>query len=460
MSLASSKPTVVLIVDHPLRDLGGSVLIATELARQGVRTILAPMAFQQEAVFGSAPDLVLVNYIRNNNAEFIQKMFKAGIKVSLLDTEGGFYGDLSKYTKILCQTDGILEKLESIFAWGHKMHDYWVHTIGLNPQQIKLTGVARFDLYHPTWLNKVQFKMTETYYNPSKKALLFNTKVALANPQFQTLEKEKSLYKQLGFSDEEVEQIYSLGTGFINQFTELVRKTAQKFENETIILRPHPHENLQTYSSRLQDLRNVHVNRSQDLLSWLPTTKAIIHRHCTTAIEGALAGIPAISPQWVPTSSNLPDGEALSYRPTTDAEFNELISELNQKGTLPLPPGASDILQKTIHDWLYQFDGQSHRRVAAAVHQSVSQRSKVNQDLCRQFRREIYNSKVGLVGSLIQASEKWKTSAQLFQIVKKRKWKASPKSFDLDNIQSFLVHSKGEQAPHAHDTISSCVVFE
>ena len=267
MSLHISKPTVVIIVDHPLRELGGSVLIANELALQGVRVVLVPMAFQQEAVFEIAPDLVLINYIRQNNVEFIQKMFRAGIKVSLLDTEGGFYGDLSKYTKILCQKDGVLSKLESVFAWGHKMRDYWVQDIGLKPAQVKLTGIARFDLYHPTWLTKIKFKRTEPYLVDHKKVLLFNTKVAMANPQFQSLKNEQKLYLKLGFTEAEVAQIYQQGLGFINEFTHLIKQTTEHFNKEIIILRPHPHENIEMYRSKMKSLDQVHVNRSQDFLS-------------------------------------------------------------------------------------------------------------------------------------------------------------------------------------------------
>ena len=82
------KPHVCLIVDNPLRDLEGLVLLGRQLAAKGATVTLVPMYEQGFDVPALRPDLVLVNYTRPNNADLIKSYKRAGILVGVLDTEG------------------------------------------------------------------------------------------------------------------------------------------------------------------------------------------------------------------------------------------------------------------------------------------------------------------------------------------------------------------------------------
>ncbi len=451
--------TVVIIVDHPLRDLGGCVLIAKALAEKGCRVVLCPMAFQEEICFTLVPDMVLINYIRNNNFHFIKKLKSARIKVGLLDTEGGFYGDLSKYTKVLCTREGILDDIDLFLAWGHKMHDYWLNTIGIDRDRVALTGVARFDLYHPSILKKVKFELGASELN-GQKILLFNTKVPLANPQFQTVEKEKKLYRHLGFSDSEIETIHRTGIESIESLSSLITITADAFPQQKIVVRPHPHENISTYRDKFTGLSTILVSRTNDLVGWLALSQAVVHRHCTTAIEAALAGVPAISPQWVPTIAQLPDGEAISYRPQSADEFKELIGTLKTSG-LPLPDYARPVLERTVHDWLFQFDGKSHERIAQAVLQALPDKKTVLSDVCAAYSKQIYINRTDTVGKILHLSEATRFTHGLARALKLRKWLKTEKSFSRSSILNFIdgdslrITTKDNsyqiiEAPHAH----------
>ena len=55
------SPCVCLIVDNPLRDLDGLVLLGWQLARRGVDAWLVPMHEQSIDVRAIGADLVLVN---------------------------------------------------------------------------------------------------------------------------------------------------------------------------------------------------------------------------------------------------------------------------------------------------------------------------------------------------------------------------------------------------------------
>ncbi len=445
----SRKPRVVLIVDHPLRDLGGLSLVAGELARLGAEVILAPMAFQAEDCFALEPDLVAVNYIRSNNAGFIQKLCDAQIKVALLDTEGGFYGDLNKYTKVLYRESGILDQIDSFFAWGHKMDWYWKNEMRIPEHKVKLTGVARFDFYHPQHQSLIPDQVVAQALGASGAGagtatgilssglIMFNTKVALANPQFQSIEKEKALYLKLGFSEAEIADLLRGGLAFIEEFSNLVKESSRLELGAQIVLRPHPHERIATYQELLAGHKNVLVSRHGDILGWFKNSRALVHRHCTTAIEAALMGVAPISPQWIPTSSNVPDGEAVSYRPKTREEFFEILGQL-QKGRLPLVDGAQAVLDQTIHDWLYQVDGQSYKRVAQAIMNSVSGKRMVNIDKCKRYAASQFESRSGVVGASLHGLSRFNFTRKAIRDLRVSRWKKVAKSFAVKDIEPFL----------------------
>src|SRR5947209_3853535 len=79
---------VCLLVDHPLRDLDGLLLVAGHLAAAGTEVFLVPM-YQKHEVWLLRPDLVLVNYLRHAHASFLKTCLAGGIQVAVLDTEGG-----------------------------------------------------------------------------------------------------------------------------------------------------------------------------------------------------------------------------------------------------------------------------------------------------------------------------------------------------------------------------------
>ena len=80
---------VGLIVDHPKRDLEGSVLIAHELAKRGVEAVIVPMYEQGLDVPRLGLDAIVANYARPGNRTLLERYAEAGIKVFVLDTEGG-----------------------------------------------------------------------------------------------------------------------------------------------------------------------------------------------------------------------------------------------------------------------------------------------------------------------------------------------------------------------------------
>jgi len=78
-------------------------------------------------------------------------------------------------------------------------------------------------------------------------------------------------------------------------FTVLIKEIAVNFPQYTLVLRPHPSENLTFYEQAFSAFNNVVVTRDESVLPWIRSAKVVVHSNCTTGIEGVLAGRPVVN---------------------------------------------------------------------------------------------------------------------------------------------------------------------
>ncbi len=435
------RPRIALIVDHPLRDLSGLVLIARQLAQAGADVFFVPMYCQDREIFTLQPDFVLLNYLRKNNESFVTKLAETGIQYGIMDTEGGFYGDMKGYSDYLSYRADLYEKISCNLVWGQRMLDFWTKEFP-HRHKIALTGLPRFDFYSSAYQNlKLDFLPAEFKKDP---LLLVNTKVAIANPLFVSLETEIDLYRnKLKMPEEKIQFYLRVGRESIEDTIAFSKRLASDFRQAHIVVRPHPHENHKTYEGPLLSSQNpnISVHREGSVTPWILQSSVILHRHCTTAIEAALAGKPAIAPMWVRTSAFAPDAEEVSFLAQTPGEMNELIhSALSPTGLAQTARQKSN-LEKIIDTWLYRMDGQSHVRAANAILESFNHGQQLNEKMADSLIFKTFANRSGLKGQAYNAlnllgqaapSMLWKIENQ-----RMRKWSSTQKYFTPKDIQNW-----------------------
>src|SRR3546814_3779095 len=95
-----NKKLVCLIVDNPLRDLNGLILLAYFLARRNLDVWLVPMYEQWAEINAIRPDAVMVNYIRGNNRNHVISYLRSGMTVGVLETEGVGGRSIAEYRQL------------------------------------------------------------------------------------------------------------------------------------------------------------------------------------------------------------------------------------------------------------------------------------------------------------------------------------------------------------------------
>ncbi len=406
------KPLVALVVDHPLRDLPGITLLAYRLAQSGVDVCLVPLNLLSAETFSLAPDFLLMNNIRRTAEPVLAGCMDVGIAFGMLDTEGGLYGDLSFFESTFTDRTDIRGALACNFLWGRRIEEFLLEKRMFRPDQLHLTGTPRFDYYSRRW---------RAYYardiaGDGRPMVLIPTKVAVSNPQGHSVEKEvELLVDKLGLDREMMLRWRDVGFEQIRETIAVTRRLATDLPEIRFVLRPHPHEQPETYRAGLADVANVEVIREGTVDHWILGSRVLVHRMCTTAVEAMLADVPSVVPAWMPTAANAPDTEAVSVIAHDYDTLRDAVAAATRGEDL-VTDAQRAALARIVDDWFHAIDGASHERVAEVT------------------------AARGFAGRLGRAGARMLPGAAWGDMVypHRRRWATTSKAFDVAGVQRIL----------------------
>lgn len=355
------KPHVCLVVDNPLRDLEGLVLLARELVCRGAIATLVPMYEQGFDVPALRPDLVLLNYTRPNNADLIKSYKRAGILVGVLDTEGIGGKDPDQFAQMV-KNVGRTDLVDLYCVWGRAQHAAFLRNGTVPAELLHATGCPRFDFCAAPW----RAALPQPSVAPG--FVLINTNFPTVNPRFSSssLNEENSMV-QAGFAREFARQFIADAATAYRSVLDVSIKLARSFPNVQFVLRPHPFENIRSYDA-FADLPNAHVKQDGTSLEWIAGARVLIHQNCSTAIEAAMLKVEPLSMEWFNTPAlRLQAACGVSRAVASEADLVELVQR-GIDGKLPLVDQNTEDFRARIMGELYTaIDGSSSARVADAV---------------------------------------------------------------------------------------------
>ena len=287
---------VGLVVDHPLRDLDGALLVAIALARQGMETALIPQYEQGLDAPMLGLDAILLNYARPVNLPLAEGFAAQGLAVFVLDTEGGVLADDGPSTperlaEYIARTPW-QSILSGYFFWGPRMHEAFRAISGIANERLFLTGCPRFDVAAPGQQWRISGRWRDH--------ILVNTNFPAVNPRFATGSDEGAM-RSVGYDADYVAQLIADTKGIMAGMIETVRDLAQRLPSQRIVVRPHPFERAETYIDSFADFANVIVDGDGDVFSAMKDAAALVHLNCGTAIEAVLMAVPPLSVEFLNT---------------------------------------------------------------------------------------------------------------------------------------------------------------
>ena len=374
---------IALLVQIPYRDLPGLVLTAMYLCHRGATCYLVPWGHAKREIWPLMPDFVLLPQLRRGMHELARQLHRANIKVGVLDNEGAVFPDLEYYKRSIGPDPYVRYNIACFCSWGPKLAEYVIEKSLYQASQVTVTGCPRFDFYAHPW-RKAALEASPYVSTIHKYMVLINGNFPLANHIIYTPEELVEIYsRDKVCSESEVLYRQQVTREGMLRMVELTNHLAARFAHVDFVYRPHPVERLEPYLNLLDSTNNLHLTKEGTVDGWIIRASAVIQRSCSTAIDACLAGVPALSPVWIPKRPIIEVAENVSIPCKTEEELiNQIDAAL--EGRLTIPNAIRIASERIISDWFHNTDGKAHERVGDCIIDSLQKNGEqVKQDLCR-----------------------------------------------------------------------------
>lgn len=354
---------VGLVLDNPRRDLNGLVLLAYQLLKAGHDVFIVPMYEQGYDVPLLKLDFLVVNYARLVNKEHLSAYKDLGIKVAVLDTEGGVIlndGPLSAqgWANMLKATE-LNTLIDFYFTWGPRVRDAFVAAGTFPADRVFSTGAPRYDFCGTKWRpflgsNDAQF-------------ILVNTNFSSINPKFSKGEDaELNAFLSAGYTHEYATRFIAESKSVFAKYLDTIERLAKNHPQEKIWVRPHPFEDENFYINRYSQYANVQVSGAGDVLQRIPNAKMVLHLNCGSAVETNMLGRVPVQLEFLNTPvmyNNAFLAKDISYCVSSEAELDRVVSN---------PAMLNDYKSESIYDsmispWFGPRENQAAKRVADII---------------------------------------------------------------------------------------------
>jgi len=383
------KPRIAFFVHTPLRDLPGTVLTAYELCQRGADCFIVEQKDGFGEIWAIAPDFVMLPAFREYYAPRVQQYAEAGILFGLSDSEGVIWSSMEEYRNTLWKDGTLSKKASCVCMWGKTPADYVVANDIFESKQVFVTGCPRFDFYSGSHSSiypvSLENNRGEKNGKLNRKYILINTNFTNGNYSDLPLDVHAERYAaNYGGNLDDVLRMCRKDRKAVEAVSEMACRLAADFPDIDIIIRPHPQEHTAPYQENIQKISNLYVERSGSVTPWILNASVVIQRSCTTAVEATLAGIPAISPQWIGFSQYYPIPESVSIQ---SPDYDHLKATLKSilAGDFQMPAEIETNLKSLISEWFHKNDGLSHKRVAEAILSTLSSKSRLDRKKCIKF---------------------------------------------------------------------------
>ena len=426
-------PRVCLIVDNPIRDLDGLVLLGWHLASKNVEVYLVSMSTKYE-VFFIRPDLVLLNYIRKGNKKFVARCQEMGIMIGVLDTEGGVLKDANF---VFSSVFKHVNKVDLYCLWGIKQCEALRRVNILLEDVIKVTGCPRYDFCVSPWSNALQDIPPSL---ATRKMVLVNTNFPIIQPRFQNAEKEaKQLVSDVGLEADYVKNLLLQTKTARAEVVNTIKQLAPRFPQLMFVIRPHPFEKNGFYEEEFKGSSNIEVHQRGPVFPWIKHSMVVLHHNCATAIETVLMGKEPVHIKWIDTPLlNQPSSMGVSIHAHSISELEGMLKMLLEGKQLDITDELKSMRNKVIQDWFFSNDGKNAERAANAILETINRNTQKNVSflqllkalLFNQLLRKDFKEFVKHFAIIILGSE-------FYSRLKKIRY-ASGKEFEVEDIQTII----------------------
>ncbi|MFK7874077.1 MAG: surface carbohydrate biosynthesis protein [Oligoflexales bacterium] len=374
----AETPRIAIVVDNPHRDLEGMTLLATHLVSKGAIAYLVPMYHQGFEVPSIAPHVVLVNFIRDANIPLIRSYHEAGIRVGVLDTEGGTWESPKQFAQAVAYQDA-KKWIDFYYFWGEAqcqaLREYnKEENLGV------VTGCPRHDFY----VKHYRKALENPFKEQEKEPILFVSNLVGSFPRFVTAEQEMQNQIACGYDKKYLEEVQRDERQARKNVMKMVRELSLDFPERNVIVRPHPFEQYMDYVEEFKSLKNVFVEGAGSISHAISHSLVILQMNSSAAVDSYLMDKPVINLDWclsdlMQDKCKLPS--QVSARPKSYMEAKMMIKNVIQGKKIH---EVNVDVEQEIKNW-FGSPGNSADTIANLLIEESSKCSNINNNYCREI---------------------------------------------------------------------------
>jgi surface carbohydrate biosynthesis protein len=316
---------VVLPSETRIREFDAKLLVACAAAERGLCGVVGAKKVIDQIAASLPPSIYVGKSLTNRNLFIFRMLRRLGHRVVAWDEEGLVYSSPELYRLTKLGTEALNEPAR-LFAWGEENAEAWRAHAGFRGAPIHVTGNPRADLLRPE-LRAFFASEAQALQERYGRFILVNTNFSRINHFYPQLSRQRRLLQDAGgVIRDDGDPRLGLAAhkeALYRHFLDAVPALARRFPEITVIVRPHPSENEQTWRVAGGAHANVVVDRTGNAIPWLMAAGAVVHNGCTTAVETFLL-----------------DRRAIAFQPVRDERYdlylpNQLsVSAADQAGLL------------------------------------------------------------------------------------------------------------------------------
>ena len=307
MKLRNDFPTIVLPIETLTRELDSKLVIACALASQGCRVVVGHKE-AMKTLASSSEHIVWQGkaiFSAGSSEHLADRLISQGSAIMFIHDEGGMH-QVRTWSYHVLKTHRVehlkKRRVNRVCVWGEKQKEVLTNYATELQDAIKVTGTPKFDLCSPTysWVTKNKNEEKGANYSPYILVCTRFSTAAHSQGQEDTFRRKlnRALWPASLSTDEIADLWFSKWQRDVHDFADfiiLTKAIARSYPHYTVVLRPHPSENLTFYKCAFASFKNIIVTREDSVIPWIRSAEVVVHSNCTTGIEAVLAGRPVLN---------------------------------------------------------------------------------------------------------------------------------------------------------------------
>ena len=298
--------SLLLPVETLNREFDAKLLLALHAAARGWEVVLGQKVALHRRMARFPRSVYVAKGFRFGREREFREIRALGHTIVGMDEEG--LVNVSDEMWLSRSDSPTLRHLALIVAWGPDDARLYGLAQHLGDTPVVETGNARVDLLRPElegFLAPEVARLRERYGDFA----LVNTNFALVNRYVElNAPVQMGAWLPKDVAEGLKENWLAHKRQLLEAFRALVPRLAKRLAPRTLVIRPHPSENAELWREVAEGLGNVEVVHEGTVAPWLRAARVLIHNGCTTAVEAAVLGTPA-----------------LAYRPVTREGFDNAL---------------------------------------------------------------------------------------------------------------------------------------